>query len=214
MWLGAGQTAAWARPFFRAASCLIVRSSSSAFAERSALSISGRLLLPASLDDYVAEDNAVRVVEAFIDELDLVAMGFAGATQAHTGRPAYHRSTMLKIYLYGYLNWIQSSRRLDREAQRNVELMWLTGRLAPDFKTIANFRRDNGSATYLAIRLERAAELLRSSAFPITEVAVLCGFRSTAHFSRRFRQRFDVSPSQAIRPGKGKAAKLQERKVG
>ena len=123
MWLGAGQTAAWARPFFRAASCLIVRSSSSAFAERSALSTSGRLLLPASLDDYVAEDNAVRVVEAFIDELDLVAMGFAGATQAHTGRPAYHRSTMLKIYLYGYLNRIQSSRRLEREAQRNVELM-------------------------------------------------------------------------------------------
>ncbi|MEP9404113.1 IS1182 family transposase [Sphingomonas sp. VNH70] len=103
-------------------------------------------LLPASLDDYVAEDNPVRVVEAFIDELDLVAKGFAGATPAHTGRPAYHPATMLKIYLYGYLNRIQSSRRLEREAQRNVELMWLTGRLAPDFKTIANFRRDNGPA--------------------------------------------------------------------
>ena len=103
-------------------------------------------LLPASLDDYVGEDNPVRVVEAFIDELDLVAMGFAGATPAHTGRPAYHPSTMLKIYLYGYLNRIQSSRRLEREAQRNIELMWLTGRLTPDFKTIANFRRDNGPA--------------------------------------------------------------------
>jgi len=103
-------------------------------------------LLPASLDDYVVEDNPVRVVEAFIDELDLASLGFAGATPARTGRPAYHPSTMLKIYLYGYLNRIQSSRRLEREAQRNVELMWLTGRLAPDFKTIANFRRDNGAA--------------------------------------------------------------------
>jgi transposase len=103
-------------------------------------------LLPASLNDYVAEDNPVRVVEAFIDELDLVAVGFSGATPAQTGRPAYHPSRMLKIYLYGYLNKIQSSRRLERETQRNIELMWLTGRLAPDFKTIANFRRDNGDA--------------------------------------------------------------------
>lgn len=103
-------------------------------------------LLPASLDDYVSEHNPVRVVEAFIDELDFHALGFAGATPAETGRPAYHPSTMLKIYLYGYLNRLQSSRRLEREAQRNIELMWLTGRLAPDFKTIANFRRDNGAA--------------------------------------------------------------------
>jgi len=103
-------------------------------------------LLPASLDDYVSEDNPVQVVEAFIDELDFHALGFAGATPSETGRPAYHPSTMLKIYLYGYLNKIQSSRRLERDAQRNIELMWLTGRLAPDFKTIANFRRDNGDA--------------------------------------------------------------------
>lgn len=103
-------------------------------------------LLPASLQDYVSEDNPVRVVEAFIDELDLHALGFAGATPAETGRPAYHPSTMLKIYLYGYLNRVQSSRLLEREAQRNIELMWLTGRLAPDFKTIANFRCDNGPA--------------------------------------------------------------------
>ena len=103
-------------------------------------------LLPASLEDYVAEDNPVRAIEAFIDALDLKALGFAGAEPAQTGRPAYHPSTMLKVYLYGYLNRIQSSRRLEREAQRNVELMWLTGRLAPDFKTIANFRRSNGEA--------------------------------------------------------------------
>lgn len=103
-------------------------------------------LLPASLDDYVSEDNPVRVIAAFIDELDLHVLGFAGATPARTGRPSYHPSTMLKIYLYGYLNRVQSSRRLERETQRNIELMWLTGRLAPDFKTIANFRRENGPA--------------------------------------------------------------------
>ncbi len=104
------------------------------------------LLLPGSLDDYVTEDNPVRVVEVFIDELDLGALGFEGVQPAATGRPAYHPSTLLKIYLYGYLNRVQSSRRLEREAQRNVEVMWLTGRLAPDFKTIANFRADNGPA--------------------------------------------------------------------
>jgi transposase len=103
-------------------------------------------LLPQSLDDYVAEDNPVRVIEVFIDELDLGGLGFAGVHPAATGRPAYHPSTLLKIYLYGYLNRVQSSRRLEREAGRNIELMWLTGRLAPDFKTIANFRRDNGAA--------------------------------------------------------------------
>jgi transposase len=103
-------------------------------------------LLPASLDDYVSEDNPVRAVEAFIDALDLKSLEFAGMTPAVTGRPAYHPATMLKIYLYGYLNRVQSSRRLEREAQRNVEVMWLTGRLAPDFKTIANFRQANGTA--------------------------------------------------------------------
>src|SRR3984893_13502627 len=104
------------------------------------------LLLPESLGDYVIEDNPVRVVEVFIDELDLGALGFAGVHPAATGRPAYHPSTLLKIYLYGYLNRLQSSRRLEREAQRNIELMWLVGRLAPGFKTIADFRRYNGSA--------------------------------------------------------------------
>jgi len=103
-------------------------------------------LLPDSLEDYVTEDNPVRVVDVFIDELDLEALGFSGVAPEVTGRPAYHPATLLKIYLYGYLNRIQSSRRLERESQRNIELMWLTGRLMPDFKTIADFRRDSGPA--------------------------------------------------------------------
>lgn len=102
-------------------------------------------LLPECLEDYIAQDNPVRVVEAFVGELDLAALGFDGATPAVTGRPSYHPAVLLKIYIYGYLNRIQSSRRLERECQRNVELMWLTGRLAPDFKTIADFRHDNGA---------------------------------------------------------------------
>jgi transposase len=104
------------------------------------------ILLPDCLDDYVGEDNPVRIVDAFIDELDLAVLGFAGVIPEATGRPSYHPVTLLKIYLYGYLNRVQSSRRLERETQRNIELMWLTGRLAPDFKTIADFRRDNGEA--------------------------------------------------------------------
>ena len=103
-------------------------------------------LLPECLDDYVADDNPVRVVEVFVDQLDLASLGFEGVDPAVTGRPAYHPSVLLKIYIYGYLNRIQSSRRLERQSQRNVELMWLTGRLTPDFKTIADFRRDNGRA--------------------------------------------------------------------
>ena len=104
------------------------------------------ILLPEYLDDYVGEDNPVRVIDVFVAELDLAALGFDGVVPEVTGRPAYHPSTLLKIYLYGYLNRVQSSRRLEREAQRNTELMWLTGRLAPDFKTIADFRKDNGAA--------------------------------------------------------------------
>lgn len=104
------------------------------------------MLLPECLDDYVVETNPVRVVDVFVDELDLGKLGFAGIDPAATGRPAYHPAVLLKIYLYGYLNRIQSSRRLETETQRNVELMWLTGRLMPDFKTIANFRKDNGKA--------------------------------------------------------------------
>ena len=102
------------------------------------------ILLPEQLDDYVTDENPVRVIDVFVDELDLATLGFEGVTPADTGRPAYHPADLLKLYIYGYLNRIQSSRRLEREAQRNIELMWLTGRLTPDFKTIANFRKDNG----------------------------------------------------------------------
>ena len=104
------------------------------------------VLFPEQLEDWICEDNPVRAVDAFVEELDLVRLGFGGAKPADTGRPAYHPAVLLKIYIYGYLNRVPSSRRLEREAQRNVELMWLTGRLAPDFKTIADFRRDNGTA--------------------------------------------------------------------
>jgi len=108
-------------------------------------------LFPERIDDYVAEENAVRVVDVFVDELDLSGLGFKTLPEA-TGRPAYHPSLMLKLYIYGYLNRIQSSRRLEREAGRNVELMWLLGRLAPDFKTIADFRKNNGKAIRLVCR--------------------------------------------------------------
>ena len=103
-------------------------------------------LFPESLDDYIAEDNAVRVVDAFVNKLDLKQLGFNRAEPSATGRPGYQPATLLKIYVYGYLNRLQSSRRLERESHRNVELIWLTGRLMPDFKTIADFRKDNRQA--------------------------------------------------------------------
>ncbi len=103
-------------------------------------------LLPELLDECIAADNPVRVIDVFVDQLDLAHLGFAGIDPAQTGRPSYHPSVMLKIYIYGYLNRIQSSRRLEAEANRNVELMWLVARLNPDFKTIARFRKENGSA--------------------------------------------------------------------
>ena len=103
-------------------------------------------LFPERLDDYLTEDNPVRAIDAFVEELDLAGLGFGGIEPEATGRPAYHPSTLLKIYVYGYLNRVQSSRRLERECQRNIEMIWLTGQLAPDFKTIADFRKDNGKA--------------------------------------------------------------------
>ena len=103
-------------------------------------------LFPAMLDDYVGEDNPVRAVEVFVDGLDLDKLGFVGVQPLDTGRPGYHPGTMLKLYIYGYLNRVPSSRRLERECQRNIEMIWLTGQLAPDFKTIADFRKDNGKA--------------------------------------------------------------------
>ena len=103
-------------------------------------------LFPEYLEDWICEDNPVRAIDVFVGELDLAELGFGGVDPETTGRPSYHPSVLLKLYIYGYLNRVQSSRRLEREAGRNVEVMWLTGRLAPDHKTIADFRKDNGPA--------------------------------------------------------------------
>lgn len=116
-------------------------------------------LLPECLDDYVTEENPVRVVDVFVDKPDLGALGFKGANPAATGRPAFHPAVLLKIYIYGCLNRIQSSRGLEREAERNVELMWLSGRLAPDFKTIADFRKKTRTST-------RSSTTVRTSRCP------------------------------------------------
>ena len=127
------------------------------------------VLLPEYLDDYVAEDNPVRVIDAFVDELDLQGLGFARVVPEATGRPAYHPATMLKIYLYGYLNRIQSSRRLERETQRNIELMWLTG------PTDAGLQDDRGLPP-----LQRGGDPLRlctvrGSVPPVQPVHAGCG---------------------------------------
>ena len=103
-------------------------------------------LFPECLEDWICEDNPVRAIDVFVDELELAELGFGGVEPEGTGRPSYHPSALLKLYIYGYLNRVQSSRRLEREGGRNVEVMWLTGRLAPDHKTIADFRKDNGPA--------------------------------------------------------------------
>ena len=103
-------------------------------------------LFPAHLNDFIGEENPVRAVDAFVDMLDLRKLGFTAVDPSATGRPGYHPAVLLKLYIYGYLNAIPSSRRLEREAGRNVELMWLTERLAPDHKTIADFRKDYGPA--------------------------------------------------------------------
>jgi transposase len=103
-------------------------------------------LFPECLEDWICEDNPVRAIDVFVDQLALSALGFGGVDPEATGRPSYHPSVLLKLYIYGYLNRVQSSRRLEREAGRNVEVMWLTGRRVPDHKTIADFRKDNGKA--------------------------------------------------------------------
>jgi len=102
--------------------------------------------LPECLEDWIDENNPVRVIEAFVEALNLGELGFAGVDPETTGRPSYHPSVLLKLYIYGYLNRVQSSRRLEREAGRNFEVMWLLGRLVPDHKTVADFRKDNGVA--------------------------------------------------------------------
>src|SRR5215203_7357741 len=103
-------------------------------------------LFPEYLEDWICEDNPVRVIDVFVDELDLAELKFEAVVPQATGRPSYHPSVLLKLYIYGYLNRVQSSRRLEREAGRNIEVMWLSGRLVPDHKTIADFRKDNGLA--------------------------------------------------------------------
>src|ERR1700682_3121142 len=140
------------------------------------------VLLPEYLDDYVSEENPVRVIDVFVSELDLGALGFAGVVPEATGRPAYHPGLLLKIYVYGYINQIASSRRLEREAQRNVELMWLTGRLAPDFKTIADFRKDNGPAIRATCR--RFIDLCRRLDLFTHAVAAIDGSKFKAVNSR------------------------------
>src|SRR6187431_2141598 len=104
------------------------------------------LLLPEAVDDYVAADNPVRFIEAFVDGLDLAALGFIGTVPKATGRPGYAPADLLKLYIYGYLNRTRSSRRLEAETHRNIEVIWLLRHLKPDFKTIADFRRDNRAA--------------------------------------------------------------------
>ncbi|MGF6443034.1 IS1182 family transposase [Paraburkholderia youngii] len=139
-------------------------------------------LLPECVDDYIGQDNPVRVIDVFVDELELEDLGFSGTVPALTGRPSYHPGVMLKIYIYGYLNRVPSSRRLERECQRNVELMWLTGRLAPDFKTIADFRHDNGAAIRNVCR--RFVELCRGLKLLSSDMVAIDGSRFKAVNSR------------------------------
>src|SRR6202795_1000677 len=136
------------------------------------------VLLPEFLDDWVSEENPVRAIDVFVDELDLAGLGFEGVTPAATGRPGYHPGLLLKLYVYGYLNQVASSRRLEREAQRNVEMMWLTGRLAPDFKTIADFRKDNGPGIRAACR--QFVELCRKLELFTLAVAAIDGSKFKA----------------------------------
>ena len=145
-------------------------------------------LLPECLDDFIDEGNPVRVIDVFVDTLDLAEMGFDGANPAATGRPSYHPSVLLKLYIYGYLNRVQSSRRLEREAGRNVEVMWLLSRLAPDHKTIADFRKDNG----LGLRkvCARFVELCREMGLLATASVAIDGskFKAVNNRDRNFRR--------------------------
>jgi len=147
------------------------------------------VLLPETIDEYVAEENPVRVIEAFVAALDLGSLGFAGVEPKAAGRPGYHPATMLKLYLYGYLNRIQSSRRLEQEACRNLELMWLLGRLAPDFKTIADFRAENAAAVRNVCR-EFIVLCRRWNLFTESTVAIDGSkFKAVNHRDRNFTSR-------------------------
>src|SRR6266545_3952439 len=135
-------------------------------------------LFPECVEDWIGEDNPVRVIDVLVDGLDLAELGFGGVDPEATGRPSYHPSMLLKLYIYGYLNQVQSSRRLEREARRNVEVMWLTRRLAPDHKTIADFRKDNG----LALRkvCARLVELCRDMGLLTTTSVAIDGSKFKA----------------------------------
>jgi transposase len=135
-------------------------------------------LFPECLEDWINEENPVRVIDAFVDELDLGKLGFAGIDPEPTGRPSYHPATLLKLYIYGYLNRVQSSRRLESEAGRNVEVMWLLGRLAPDHKTIADFRKDNGAS--LRKLCARFVELCRAMGLLATASVAIDGSKFKA----------------------------------
>ena len=137
-------------------------------------------LLPECLDDWIDEENPVRAIDAFVDALDLAGLGFDGVEPAATGRPAFHPSVLLKLYIYGYLNRVQSSRRLEREAGRNLELLWLLGRLVPDHKTIADFRKDYGDALrqvcaqFVALCREMGLLATASVAIPLLGTKSFC----------------------------------------
>ncbi|MHC2294277.1 transposase [Bradyrhizobium barranii subsp. barranii] len=135
-------------------------------------------LFPECVEDWIGEDNPVRLIDVFVDELDLAELGFGGIDPEATGRPSYHPSLLLKLYIYGYLNRVQSSRRLEREAGRNVEVMWLLGRLAPDHKTIADFRKDNGPA--LGKVCARFVELCREMGLLTTASVAIDGSKFKA----------------------------------
>jgi len=143
-------------------------------------------LFPDCLEDWIVEDNPVRVIDVFVDELDLGELGFSGVDPEATGRPSYHPSVLLKLYIYGYLNRVQSSRRLEREAGRNVEVMWLTGRLVPDHKTIADFRKDNGKAIRQVCA--RFVDLCREMGLLATASVAIDGSKFKAVMQRRMEQ--------------------------
>jgi transposase len=194
-------------------------------------------LFPECLEDWIGEDNPVRVIDVFVDELSLAELGFSGVEPEVTGRPSYHPSILLKLYIYGYLNRVQSSRRLEREAGRNVEVMWLTGRLAPDHKTIADFRKDNGRAIRQVcarfVALCRTLGLLTQASVAIDGSKFKAVNNRDKNFTRakmerrmaqieesvaRYLQQLDTAdrqePSEALKPKtsrlKEKIAKLKE----
>src|ERR1700745_3371431 len=151
-------------------------------------------LFPECVEDWISEDNPVRVIDVFVDALDLAEMAFEGVDPAATGRPAYHPSFLLKLYIYGYLNRVQSSRRLEREAGRNLEVMWLLGRLAPDHKTIADFRKDNGAAVRKVCA--RLVELCRDMGLLTTTSVAIDGSKFKAVNNRDKNHGLTLTPTE------------------